>query len=61
MDVVSIGPLCAASLIWRHARGSWAQTVICKATFNLAPDESPLAGDQDSALHRADAPLARRR
>ncbi len=47
MEVVSIGPLCAASLIWRHARGSWAQTVICKATFNLAPDESPLAGDQE--------------
>ncbi|HZF50419.1 MAG TPA: hypothetical protein VE093_17295 [Polyangiaceae bacterium] len=53
MDVVSIGPLCAASLIWRHARGSWAQTVICKATFNLAPDESPLAGRRGS-WHRVD-------
>jgi hypothetical protein len=47
MDVVSLGPLCTASLLWRSARGSWAQTVVCKATFNLRPDESPLAGDQE--------------
>jgi hypothetical protein len=47
MDVVSLGPLCAASLLWRSTRGSWAQTIVCKATFNLLPDESPLARDQE--------------
>ncbi|WP_437336475.1 DUF2169 domain-containing protein [Sorangium sp. So ce394] len=47
MDVVALGPLCTASLLWRRSRGDWAQTVICKATFSLLPDVSPLAGEQE--------------
>ncbi|MGK3990616.1 DUF2169 domain-containing protein [Sorangium sp. So ce136] len=47
MDVVAFGPLCTASLLWRRSRGDWAQTIVCKATFNLLPDVSPLASEQE--------------
>ena len=47
MDIVSICLLRAGSLVWQPRAGAWALTVICKATFVLAPTESPLAEDQD--------------
>jgi len=46
MDVVSLGLLSTASLVWRRSSGAWAQTVICKATFSLLPGESPLTAEQ---------------
>jgi hypothetical protein len=47
MNVVSLCPLRTASLIWRRARGEWVQTVVCKATFSLAPGEATLAQEQE--------------
>ena len=47
MDVVSVCPLRVASLVWQPRRGSWALTVICKATFRLAPAEASLAPEQE--------------
>jgi hypothetical protein len=47
MDVVSLCPLRVASLPWQPRPGAWALTVICKATYELAPVESRLAKDQE--------------
>ncbi len=33
--------------MWQPAEGMFLLTVICKATFDLVPEESPLASDQD--------------
>jgi len=33
--------------VWQPAEGLFMLTVICKATFDLVPEESPLASDQD--------------
>jgi hypothetical protein len=48
MDVVSPGPFVVGSLVWQHRPGAWVLTAVCKATFELRPDESPLAKEQDS-------------
>lgn len=48
MDVVSPGPFVVGSLVWQTQRGAAVLTVVCKATFELRPDESPLAKEQDS-------------
>lgn len=42
MKVVSCGPLRAGSVLWQPRPGAWALTVVCKATFELIPGESPL-------------------
>jgi hypothetical protein len=47
MDVVSVCPLPIASVVWQPRRGTWAQTVVAKATILLAPVESTLAHDQE--------------
>lgn len=47
MDVISYCPLPVASLVWRPRAGSWALTVVAKATFTLEPGESPLAEEQE--------------
>lgn len=47
MDVVSACPLRVASLVRQARPGSWVLTVVCKATFRLAPDISPLAAQQE--------------
>lgn len=47
MDVVSSGPLPIASLLWQARPSTWVLTVVCKATFTLAPNESPLALAQE--------------
>jgi len=47
MDVVSSCPLRVASLVWQPRAGAFALTVVCKATFALAPGESPLTDEQD--------------
>jgi hypothetical protein len=48
MDVVSPGPLPVSSLLWQPRAGLWTLTVVCKATFQLRPIESPLAPAQDA-------------
>lgn len=47
MQVFSNCPLRVRSIVWQPAPGSWALTVICKATFTLAPGNSPLAAIQE--------------
>src|ERR1700761_2212545 len=47
MKLVSLCPLRAASLIWQPRRGSYALTVVVKATYDLMPVESPLAREQE--------------
>jgi hypothetical protein len=52
MELVSLCPLRAASIVWQPARGAYALTVVVRATFDLAPAESPLAKHQE---HPSDA------
>lgn len=47
MDVVSTCPLRTRSIVWQPQPGAWMLTVVCKATFVLAPGESPLADVQE--------------
>ncbi|KYF69906.1 DUF2169 family type VI secretion system accessory protein [Sorangium cellulosum] len=47
MDVVSACPLRVASSLWQPRAGAWALTIVCKATYTLAPGESRLAPEQD--------------
>jgi hypothetical protein len=47
MDVVSLCPLRAGSLLWQSRTGTWVLTVVCKATFVLRANELPLAEAQD--------------
>jgi hypothetical protein len=48
MDVVSLGPFRVGSIVWQRKPGAWVLTAVCKVTFELRPDESPLADEQDS-------------
>lgn len=48
MDVVSLCPLPAMGFIWQPRAGTYAQTVIVKATFRLLPGESALAEAQEA-------------
>ncbi|WP_437538988.1 DUF2169 domain-containing protein [Sorangium sp. So ce726] len=54
MEVLAVGPLPVASLLWQPRPGAWMFTFVCKATFVLRPGESPLAPEQE-ALLEADA------
>ncbi|MEP7123286.1 MAG: DUF2169 domain-containing protein [Byssovorax sp.] len=47
MDVLSICPLRVSSLVWQPQAGSWAMTVVCKATYRLSPGSSALAEPQE--------------
>jgi hypothetical protein len=47
MDVVSLSPLRAASILWQPRRGGHVLTVVCKATYHLAPVESRLTDEQE--------------
>jgi hypothetical protein len=47
MDLVSQCTLRVAKVVWRPGHGGFAFTVVCKATFELRPDVSPLAAEQD--------------
>jgi hypothetical protein len=59
MDVASPGLFPVASVLWQPTPSAWALTVVSKATFSLAPVESPLAPDQDGIVehdaHQDDA------
>ncbi|APR86598.1 Uracil-DNA glycosylase, family 4 [Minicystis rosea] len=48
MELVSVCALRATSVLWQKGPASWVLTVVCKATFNLAPGESTLAEDQEA-------------
>ncbi|MDC0748370.1 DUF2169 family type VI secretion system accessory protein [Polyangium mundeleinium] len=47
MEVVTVCPFRVASLLWQPRRGGWVLTVVCKATYDLAPVQSRLAANQD--------------
>jgi hypothetical protein len=47
VQVVSRSPLTVGSLLWMPRPGAHALTVLCKATFRLAPEHSPLAEVQE--------------
>ncbi|EYF01318.1 DUF2169 family type VI secretion system accessory protein [Chondromyces apiculatus] len=50
----SSAALRVASRIWPTARGGWALTLICKATYRLQPGESPLH-ENPEPVHEDDA------
>ncbi|AKT36749.1 DUF2169 family type VI secretion system accessory protein [Chondromyces crocatus] len=50
LDVISLCPLRATSLLWRRSTGELTQTVICKATFDLLPGTCQLAERQEQPL-----------
>jgi hypothetical protein len=52
MDLVSLCPLRAVSFVWRRGAG-YARTVVCKATFELRPEQARLA-EQQEPLHEID-------
>jgi hypothetical protein len=52
MDVVSISPFCAGSVLWRPRPDRFSLTVVCKATYVLAQGESTLAGEQERVRDR---------
>lgn len=47
MDLISQCALGVAKVMWRPGHGGFAFTVVCKATFELRPDVSPLAVMQE--------------
>ncbi|AUX27744.1 hypothetical protein SOCEGT47_083420 [Sorangium cellulosum] len=47
MNVITAGPLPAASILWQPQAGAWVLTVVCKATFLLRPGEALFAPEQD--------------
>ncbi|HVY45014.1 MAG TPA: DUF2169 domain-containing protein, partial [Minicystis sp.] len=47
MQVLSLGPLRGLGVPWQPRPGSYALTVVAKATFDLRPVVSPLAEQQD--------------
>src|SRR4051812_38134872 len=47
MEIVSNGPLPVASVIWQPMPRASALTVVCRATFQLAPGECTLAAAQE--------------
>ncbi|WP_438030764.1 DUF2169 domain-containing protein [Sorangium sp. So ce233] len=54
MEVLALGPLPVASLLWQPRPDAWMLTFACKTTFALRPGESPLAPEQEP-LREADA------
>lgn len=47
MDVTSLSQLPVGSLLWQPRPGAWMLTFACKATYELQPEESPLAPTQE--------------
>ncbi len=50
MDLLSQCALRVANVIWMPGHGGFAYTVVCKATFELMPDVSPLAAAQEPVV-----------
>src|SRR5689334_19494560 len=53
MDIISLCALSASGFVWQPRAGSFAQTVMVKANFQLEPTESPAAREQE-ALNEED-------
>jgi hypothetical protein len=51
MDVVAVCPLRVGSLTWQAA-GAWRMTVVCKATYQLAPGVCALHEAQEAPCER---------
>lgn len=47
MELISQCALRVAKLVWRPGHGGFAFTLVCKATFELSPDLSPFAAQQE--------------
>src|SRR5579871_4013105 len=52
MDVISISPFRAGSVLWRPRPDRWTLTVVCKATYALAQGASALAAEQEPVNER---------
>jgi hypothetical protein len=52
MEVVSVSPFRAGSVLWRSGPDRHTLTVICKATYALTPGEATLAAEQDDVNER---------
>ena len=52
MEVTSISPLRVGSLVWQSSEGRFVLTVVCKATYTLTPEVSPLAAEQEGINER---------
>jgi hypothetical protein len=48
MEILSVSPLPASSILWQKGPASWVLTIVCKGTFDLVPGEATLAPDQDA-------------
>ncbi len=48
MEVISLSPLQIGSIVWQPSPGRFVLTVVCKATYTLAPDISRLADEQEA-------------
>lgn len=55
MDLASRCALRVGSILWQPGHSAFAYTVVCKATFHLQPELSPLA-TQQQAITAADVP-----
>jgi hypothetical protein len=53
MDVLSLSPLVAGSVVFQPRVGTWALAVVCKGTYCLVPGIAELADNQDP-LHEAE-------
>lgn len=53
MEVISLCPLPVAGLLWSTEQRGWSLTIVCKATFVLAPGELSLRREQ-LGLNRTD-------
>ena len=47
MEILASPPLRAGSVLWQEQPGQWTLTVVCKATYALAPGEASLAPEQE--------------
>lgn len=55
MEVVSSCPMQTSGFVWQSSNGSFAQTVVVKATFVLEPGHAKLAPPKDwEAIHEQD-------
>src|SRR6476620_10749291 len=52
MQIVALSALPVGSLLWQQRAGVWVLTVVCKATYALAPGEMRLAEEQEPINER---------
>lgn len=50
MELISQCAIRVAKLVWQPGHGGFAYTVVCKATFELMPELSPLAAAQEAVV-----------